>query len=68
MIIKIIGWLWLSTGIILVIMPGILRWQIQNVFQAVGAYSGSDWICDGSINLRLKMIYNLKQLYSESNI
>ena len=29
MIIKIIGWLWLSTGIILVIMPGILRWQIQ---------------------------------------
>lgn len=29
MIIKIIGWIWLSTGIILLIMPGILRWQIQ---------------------------------------
>ena len=29
MIIKIIGWIWLSTGIILVLMPGILRWQIQ---------------------------------------
>ena len=29
MIIRIIGWVWLSTGIILVLMPGILRWQIQ---------------------------------------
>ena len=29
MIIKIIGWIWFSTGIILVLMPGILRWQIQ---------------------------------------
>ena len=29
MVIKIIGWIWLTTGIVLVLIPGILRWQIQ---------------------------------------
>jgi hypothetical protein len=29
MVIKIIGLIWLSTGIMLLVMPGILRWQIR---------------------------------------
>jgi hypothetical protein len=29
MVIKIIGWIWLVSGIMLLIMPGILRWQIH---------------------------------------
>ena len=29
MIIKIVGWVWLLTGIVVLIMPGIFRWRIQ---------------------------------------
>jgi hypothetical protein len=29
MLIKIIGWIWICSGLILVIAPGILRWQVQ---------------------------------------
>jgi hypothetical protein len=29
MIIKLIGWIWLISGIMFVLVPGILRWQIH---------------------------------------